>query len=249
MANGQPITNEINEIEASLFHKDVTVTRSNDLVQSSYFLTLNERRLIECSIAKIRNGQPIPSVIKVSADEFSEVWGIPKSNAFKELKIATSNLRDRLIKMRREDLKEDWEIRWVDAIGYQSGQGYVKLSFSQHIRPYLQQLIHGYYTKYRLAEIKHLNSVHAIRLYELIMQFRKTGCRTDTVENFREFFGIEGKYPQWGDFSKWVIKKACAEINKATDYYVYFDVEKKKNKAYRVTFFFHLKDQLSLELQ
>lgn len=227
-------------------NKELTVTRSNDLVQSSYFLSLNERRLIECSIAKIKNGNAIPSEIKVTAAEFGAAFSIKTSDSFKELKAATRNLRDRLVRVKRHDTGEDWEIRWVDAIGYQHKKGYVKISFSQHVRPYLEQLNENY-TKYKLLEIRDLKTVHAMRLYELIMQYKNTGYRKDTVKNIKKFFGVEDKYPVWAEFSRNVLKKSITEINKATNYNIEMELVKDGRNVVAVIFRFGLKDQIPLE--
>jgi plasmid replication initiation protein len=230
-----------------MINRALTVTRANDLVQSSYFLTLNERRLIECATAKIKNGAEVPDVIKITAAEFADAWDIPKKQAFKELEIAALNLYDRSIKIKRLDNGENWDVRWVDAKAYQKGEGYVKLSFSVKIKPYLQQL-NQKFTQYKLLEIKHLKSAYSIRLYELIMQYKTTGFRTDSVAKFKEYFGVEDKYPKWADFNRYVLRKSINEINSATGYEVTMELVRKGRSIDKIKLFFSLKNQLALEL-
>ena len=230
-----------------MINKELTVTRANDLVQSSYFLTLNERRLIECATAKIKNGEEVPDIIKITASEFADAWDIPIADAFKELETATQNLYQRSIKVKRLDNGEVWDVRWVDAKGYQKGEGYVKLSFSVKIKPYLQQLNQSF-TRYKLLEIKHLKSAYSIRLYELIMQYKATGFRVNKVEELKDYFGVEGKYPRWADFNRYVLKRSIKEINNTTNYNITMQLERKGRSVYKVKLFFGLKNQLNLEL-
>jgi plasmid replication initiation protein len=232
-----------------MVNSELTVTRTNNLVQSSYYLTLNERRLIELSIAKIKRGENVPEIIKITADEFSSAWDIPISDAYKELVSAAKKLKNREIKtLLSNDLDCDlFGVRWVDASSYQKGSGYVKIIFSQHVKPYIEQLSIPY-TSYKLLDIKHLKSAHSIRLYELMMQFKSTGFRIDTVDNFKKYFGVEDKYPRWAEFNRNVISKAINEITSATNYDVTVELIRKGRSIDRIKFFFHRKNQLSLEL-
>ena len=231
-----------------MINKALTVTRANDLVQSSYFLTLNERRLIECATAKIQNGEVIPAEIKITAAEFAGAWDLPASQSFRELDMAAKNLYERSIKINRLDNGEKWDVRWLDAkANYKHGEGYVILSFSNRIKPYLQQLNKNF-TRYKLLEIRHLRSAYSIRLYELIMQYRATGFRTNTLEELKDYFGVSEKYEKWADFNRYVLSKSIKELNKATAYEVTMEIERRGRNVHRVKLFFSLKNQLNLDL-
>lgn len=111
-------------------NNELTVTRSNALVESSYYLKLNERRLVEIAIAKIKSGERIPSEIKITAKEYSDTWGVSMDNAFRELRQAERSLYEREIKLKKLDNGEVWSIRWLSAKGYQEGEGYTKICFT-----------------------------------------------------------------------------------------------------------------------
>ncbi len=232
-------------------NKELTVIRSNDLVESSYKITLDERRLIECGIAKIKAGELIPDVVEVSAEEFADAWGISPKNAYAQLKAAALTLYDRDIVIFKENglrgAPSKAHFRWVDSCEYSEKKGVVALSFTKWVKPYLQEL-QGAYTSYRLLEIKHLKSSHAMRLYELIMQFKSTGFKVDSLDNLKRYFGVEDKYKRWVDFDKRVLKKATKEINDCTAYAVKYQPQKKGRKVVGVKFIFNRKDQHMLEL-
>lgn len=55
---------------------------------------------------------------------------------------------------------------------------------TNEVMPYLTQL-KGQFTKYQLKNIAYFNSVHSIRIYELITQYRSVGNREISVEELK----------------------------------------------------------------
>ncbi|MFX9038776.1 RepB family plasmid replication initiator protein, partial [Acinetobacter baumannii] len=64
--------------------------------------------------------------------------------------------------------------RWVDKIGYESQSGIIFLRFTQDIVPLITRLEENF-TKYELQQVSRLSSSYAIRLYELLIQWRSAG--------------------------------------------------------------------------
>ncbi len=56
--------------------------------------------------------------------------------------------------------------------------------------PYLSDL-QSHFTSYHLTEVKSFKSSHAIRLYELLMQYKKNGGYAESVSNLKVIFGVE----------------------------------------------------------
>jgi len=54
-------------------------------------------------------------------------------------------------------------------------------------------------------------------MYELLIQFRKTGQRYFEVDWFREVMELEDRYPRWTDLRKHVIYPALKQISQTTD--------------------------------
>ena len=209
---------------------NLTVVKHNHLNQASYKLSLDERRLILSAIALVNPREKMPDEITIHASDYGHQWGVDETNSYRQLKEARANLFDRKITIKNGD--EVDEMRWVYRAKYADGEGYIKLSFSPNIKPYLSQL-KSHFTSYHLTEVKSFKSSHAIRLYELLMQYKKNGWYAESVSNLKAIFGVEDNYPRWADLQRRVIKPAVKEINQESNYSVKFETKRTGRKITR----------------
>ncbi|WP_147501234.1 RepB family plasmid replication initiator protein, partial [Acinetobacter baumannii] len=70
--------------------------------------------------------------------------------------------------------------RWVSQIAYNYNESTVDLIFSPAVFPFITRL-EEQFTKYELQQVSSLSSAYAIRLYDLLIQWRST-CKTPTIE-------------------------------------------------------------------
>ncbi len=224
---------------------NLTVTKSNDLNEASYRLSLDERRLILLCIAKIDSRGAVPDMLTVCAKEYGQMFDLQSNHAYEQIQKASDNLYDRDIKINNPERKERMRFRWVDAIKHYDGEGKVELSFSSKVKPYLGQL-KSHFTSYRLDEIKRFKSGHAIRLYELLQQFKKTGIREISVQKFKQSYDIEAQYPKFAELRRRVIDPAVKEINQKSNIEVTWDPMKRGRTIHAIRFNFHEKSQRSL---
>jgi len=231
-----------------VINKTLTINRSNHLVQASYYLTKNEKYLIELAIAKVSTKSGIPDKIEITAEDFASAFpSITLKESYKALKRATTELYERSITIKGEKLGEEGEFRWIDAkVRYSEGEAKVSISFTKWVKPYLTELKAGY-TTYRLLDIGRLRSAHAIRLYELLMRYQDTGFRVDKLDALKELFGVQDKYTEWYEFDRWVLKPSVKNINESSNWKVRYKGVKKGRKIDRIEFKFNLKDQPLLE--
>lgn len=222
---------------------NLTVVKHNHLNQASYKLSLDERRLILSSIALVNPHEDMPEEITIRASDYAHQWGLDERNAYEQLKEARANLFDRKVTIRNGN--EVDEMRWIYRAKYADGEGYIKLSFSPTVAPYLSNL-QKHFTSYHLTEVKSFKSGHAIRLYELLMQFKSTGWFDEDLDTLKSMFGVEDNYPAWYEFRRWVIDPAVKEINQATNYTVEYKTKKRGRKISRVVFTFALNKQLDM---
>jgi len=220
---------------------NLTVVKHNHLNQASYKLSLDERRLILSSIALVNPREKMPDEVVIHASDYAHQWDINPKYAYDQLKEARANLYDRSIRLRKDDGEVE-EMRWVYNSKYKDGEGYIKLKFSPDIKPYLSQL-KSHFTSYHLTEVKSFKSGHAIRLYELLMQYKKSGWYDESVDDLKVIFGVEDNYPAWYEFRRWVIDPAVKEINTATNYLVKYETKKRGRTISRVAFTFALNKQ------
>ena len=95
-------------------------------------------------------------------------------------------------------------------------EGRACLRFNKDMLPYLTELS-AQFTKYRLKAVAKMDSAHAIRLYELLAQWRGVGKREMAVDRLRETFHLGDRYPSIKDFKKCVIDVAVSQINEHSD--------------------------------
>jgi len=111
----------------------------------------------------------------------------------------------------------------------------VTLTWSDQILKYISQL-NEQFTTYRLGSVGRLQSTYSIRLYELLMQFNRTGDRVINLSDFRELLQLKDKYPQYRDLNKRVITPAVKELNQRSDLEIKFESLKSGRKVVSLSF-------------
>ncbi len=199
---------------------DITVTKSNVLIRASYSLTVNEQRLILACIAQLDPRRPIPKTrdgdikpMRVTVSDFAETYYLSdRSTAYTALQDAADRLYERDVKTYDERGRRYGRMRWVQSIEYHQGSGYVELTFTQHIAPYLS-LLHQQFTSYMLRKIARVTSSYAIRIFELLMQYKTTGVVVLGLDEFKLLLDIERKYPRFSNLKMRVIEPAVRELS------------------------------------
>lgn len=217
------------------------ITKSNYLIEAGYKLSLNEQRLILTAIGYLDGRKPIPksNLFTITASEFSETFGIPLKQSYEILEDASSRLYERDIKTFDPKAKTRGRFRWVDSVKYWDGEAKVTLSFCTHIIPYLT-LLHQQFTTYELKQIVQLKTAYAIRFYELLVQFLKTGERYISLEKLRILLELEEEYKRFFDLKKRIIDPAIHAINESTNLIVEWDVKRKGRNIVGLIFIFHV---------
>ncbi|MDC4585417.1 replication initiation protein [Acinetobacter baumannii] len=222
--------------------KNELIVKSNQVVEASYTLTTVEQRLILSAIAQIPKGQEVTDeyVYRVSVEDLKQ-FGANETTAYRDLKDGLNRLYDRSIILRSSDRTK--RTRWVQMIDYLDSKGVVGVRFSKDILPFLSNLSTEF-TKYLASDLIGITSAHAIRLYELLVQYRSVGKREISVEDLRWMFELQDKYPVWADLKRWVIDQSLKEINKFSPLTVTYDTKKTGKKITSVVFNFEDKKAL-----
>lgn len=225
------------------------VVKDNSLIQASYTLGLAEQRLILLAILKAREtGQGIDhnSLLRVHAHAYAEHFRIDKGNSYEIIKDASKGLFDRYVTYHDKNPKtgndRSFHCRWVDKIGYEKATGMVYMRFTADVVPLITRL-EEQFTSYELEQISQLGSGYAIRLYELLVQWRSVG-KTNIFElaKFRQQLGVEEeKYSRMSDFKKYVLDFSVKQINKHTDITVKYEQHKQGRTITGFTFKFKVK--------
>jgi plasmid replication initiation protein len=104
------------------------------------------------------------------------------------------------------------------------------------LRLYLQHLKSNF-TVLSLEHIANMNSLYAIKIYQLLKQYESAGKREFLLEELKKILGISGLYTEnFKDFRKKVLEVAKENINNSSDIEIDFAAEKDGNKVARIVF-------------
>lgn len=223
------------------------VTKSNHLVEASYRLPLEEQRLLLFLIAQVEPHKPFPKSFKVSALEYADLFGLDRKSAYGQLNKAAKGLMGRQVKTNDPKAKVREWINWMDRCVYHDGEGFIEASFNYSVTPYLHRLAKQF-TSYRLEVVSRVRSAYAIRLYELLIQFRDTGERYLKIDKFRDMLQVDSKYPRFVDLKRRVIEPAVKEINMRTEILVTWEPHKAGRHVQGLRFHFAENPQKKMPL-
>ena len=238
------------------YNKEYNVIQANELVRSKQDdLTLLEAKLIRLAIAQVLKQDTDLKTYTCNVARLAEFLGISRQNIYKEVQYMSLNLMKKNIFIRNREQKQGKQnykiFHWIDYIEYKDGD--ITFKLSEHLKPYLVGL-NELFTSYSYEEILRLPTNYAIRLYELLYSYANLSLQKDhhaiifngeqiaedevlfTIEQLREYFNCQDKYPNTGDFIKRVIKAAIEDINQNTVYPCSYRLIKEHNKIVKVVF-------------
>lgn len=227
---------------------NVSVAKSNTLIDASYKLNVQAQKLVLACLSKIDSRPDVEpkKEIKLTALEFSELMGIDVKNAHRELYKAADALFKSSILLREEH--EETELYWIQKkVKKLRGEGAVTLVWSDEVLRYICQL-KSRFTTYKLRNIAALQSGHSIRLYELLMRFNATNSRVITLDDFRSALGLDDKYPLFKDLNKWVIKPSVEELNQRSDLVISYETIRKGRAVSALAFTFKQNKQMKMDI-
>lgn len=221
--------------------KNNLIVKSNQVVEASYTLTTIEQRLILSAIAQVPKGEEVSDDVlyPLFTEDLIKLGGDKKAS-HKEFKEAVNRLYERSIVLRDGD--ESDSFRWIQEKVF-NGPSMAFVRFSKPILPFLSNL-KAEFTKYLESDIVGMSSPYAIRIYELMMQYRSIGKREISLEDLRWMFQLQDKYPVWADLKKRVIDQATKEINEHSPYQLTIEPKKTGRKITSIVLKFQDKKAL-----
>ena len=225
------------------------VVKDNALIQASYTLDLSEQRLILLAIIEARNSQlgiTHDTLLRVHATSYAKHFKVNDKTAYTMLKDASKGLFDRYVTYHDKNPKNgkdrSFNCRWVDKVGVEPDSGIVYMRFTSDVVPLITRL-EKQYTSYDIAEVANLTSSYAIRLYELIIQWRDKGfTQKYNIDELRSKLGVEPEqYKKMSNFKARVVDHAVNQINEHTDITVKYTQHKTGKSITAISFSFKIK--------
>lgn len=219
--------------------RQIRVIKSNQVIEASYQLTLIEQRVLLCAIAQIKKGEDVTDekLYQVNPDQLKRL-GTHETTVYRDLKRAVTKLYERSIHITTKT--ESIKTRWVQEIRFIENSSIIGIRFSKAVLPFISNL-NQQFTAYSLLEISGMTSAHAVRCYELIVQYKTIGHREIFVSDLRKMLDLGTKYKLYADLKKRVIDVAVSQINEFSSFDVKYTELKSGRQVTAILFKFKRK--------
>lgn len=210
--------------------KNKSVVKSNRLNSANYNLALQEVRLVQLGIIKAREtgqGFSLENPLRIYATQFAGIFGMTPSGAYQALYKAADNLMDREIVFVDQSDGAKVRSRWLQRIKYLEDQGAVEFVFTVDVEHEIMRLDgeKQFFTQYALSQTAGMRSIYSLRLYELLIQWRRRVYTPvfDLLTFRRQMSVPDSLYAQYSDFRKRVLEPAIKDIHKRTNMQIEFE--------------------------
>lgn len=219
-------------------------TQSNELIEATYKMSVPAKRVMLMLLGEIHPGQQdISGKIRIVASDYAKKTGVDPSQSYKDIKNGCQELMGTIIETRDPKRRTTEMCVVVDWMKYHDDEGWLEATFTRWVSPYIQSLTTMGYTKIKIDEALKFKRFYTIRLYELLMQFNKTGERHIKISSLRKIFQIEKKkYSRFADFKRWVLDPSIKEIECKTHWLINWSPVKLGRKTTSLSFSFCQKE-------
>lgn len=224
--------------------KNGIVIQSNKLVEAHYKqqYTVQEQRMVLWVISEIHkedyfSGEYKYKTITISAQKYAELMDITVEDIYKRAQEIGDNLMQKVITIKTEEGEnKGWKMfHWVETMKYDNGT--IQVLISPAIIPYIIDLKEKF-TVFKLEHILYLRSSHAIKLYQILAQYKQIGEREITIIDLKSMLGIsdEKAYKLFGDVKRRILEISKREINAKTDLIISYSLIKQSRKVVAIKF-------------
>jgi len=227
-------------VVAKIEQDKLVVTQANKLIEASYTMTLEEKRVVLLMVSLVRKDDQDFQTYRIPITDIRDYLGLRTNKLYDDIKRVADSLLSRVLHIAEEGggwLKVGWvaSARYVPK-GYKGAEvACLDLSFSPEMKPYLLEL-KSHFANYMLQNVAGLRSFYSIRLYELLKSRRRLQSFTLAVADLRRMLKAEAKYANHKDFRTRVILTAQSELEQKTDIAFEFEETRRGRKVKSVTF-------------
>jgi plasmid replication initiation protein len=115
------------------------------------------------------------------------------------------------------------------------GNAYIEFKFNDDLKPHLLELKKRF-LRYDMQNIVGLQSVHSVRMFEILKSYEYLGEVSFEVEFLKTVLELGEKYKLYADFRRYVIDKAREDLTKYCDIYFDYQEIKKSRKVNEIIF-------------
>src|SRR5690606_3732808 len=137
--------------------------------------------------------------------------------------------------------------RWIQDANYKKGEGRILVTLTRVLIEQVTKIngFETYFTSYHLRQTAKFKSVYAVRLYELLKQWKSLkSTPVFNLEKFREQLGVGiNEYSRVEAFKRRVLEVALQQINDFSDIEAEYHQHKKGRSVSGFSFSFKLKEE------
>ncbi|MFE7064464.1 replication initiation protein [Sutcliffiella sp. NPDC057660] len=226
------------EVQAAPYELDIKnwVTKSNQLIEATYKLSLQEQRILLVLASKVQPNDEELKAYKFRVQDFMDIVGTkPGTGYYSHIRQVVTDLQTKTLTIKQGT--KTMVANWLMTAIYEDNEGSILLKFNPDLKHLFLNLKEKF-TSYQLENVIKLQSIYSIRIYELLKQYLSIGKRHFTIEELRNYLAIEeGKYKQYGHFKNKVLSVAMEELKVKTDLSFTFEEHKTGRKVTSITFF------------
>ena len=224
------------------------VTKSNNLVEARYHFSIWETRVFTKLVSLIQPDDVDFKKYKLQIKDLVSFYSVNDNDAYVKIKAVPDSLLKKVVTIPYTENGEERFLKTgliAQATIPKKKEGYIELSFHPDLKPYLLQLKRTFLS-YDIRNVLKISSVYSVRIYELLKQYERIGCREFDIETLKVILGVSDKYKLYGHFKSRIIIKAQEDLEQYTD--ICFDFNEIK-KGRRVTdIFFEIKKNKRAEV-
>ena len=237
----------------------LTVVHSNDLVEASYSLSIDEMRLLNLALTKIDSRKPNPGVIDLYPQEFTEMFLI-SNNVWRCMRNAVDSIMSKpvsIIKPNDKGKLQKTNLVWLTKSTYgvnETDGTKISIKFSDEMTPYLFELKERF-TAINFENASKLSTPFSFRLYSWLMEAKnldnaKQGEAVNItldLDWIKERAGLVGRYNRWDKLKDKVIQPAVDQINTKTDISLDWQPIRKGKATHSVEFVYVVEEATSIK--
>ena len=220
--------------------------RGNELVEKRNVLnelkannmTLQEIRFFSIYLSKINARDISTRKVKFPLSDFQKIMDLGRMN-IQHIKQATDGLLTKLVHIKNErggySAFQLFKECTVDQD--ENGTWYVEIDAHDKALPLMFEFKEYYFT-YELWNVLTLASKNQVRMYEILKQYEFIGKCRISLEELKNFLGIESKeYPRWDNFKTYVLDSCQKALAEHTDITFTYEPIRTGHKFTAVRFF------------
>lgn len=223
-----------------------SVKLSHQITRAAARLLLDEKRLVSAAITRLNFNfarQSVPeevqhyldqqetqfeqmygSRVRITAREFSELYGIQLKYAYDQLRTAFNSLMNKQISFKAGQYTR--KTQWVWDGGYHDGQGYVDILLSNTVIQHCRD-IEKHFTLYPLSQAGQLRLDNSWKLYALLARFAQTGLIRCSLEELCDELNAPASYrAKVSHLKRYALDPAIAEIKERLGLKVTYSLQK-----------------------